>query len=142
MKFHPVLPALVLLGAGISAGCNKMSLTPSTPIPAGTVIFRFTRTVNGPLELTLDGARIPVNQAPKNGANSLQVKGLTPGKHRFFLTSQRETFSPDQGELDLPADKGFYQITLTQKLNAVLYGKPDAVPPAEGLPGVTATLLR
>ena len=141
MKFHPVLPALVLLGAGIGIGCNKMPLTPRTPVPAGSVVFRFTRPVTGPLELTLDGARIPVKSQPKGKANSLVVKGLAPGKHRFFLTSQRETFSPDLGELDLPSDKGFYQITLTQQLNAVLYGKPDQLPPAEGLPGVTATLL-
>ena len=85
--------------------------------------------------------RIPVQQLPK-GANNLQVKGLTPGKHRFFLTSQRETFSPDMGELDLPTDKGLYLITLTQRLDAVLYGKPDPLPPAEGMPGVTAVLVK
>ena len=82
-----------------------------------------------------------MQQLPK-GAISLQVKGLTPGKHRYFLTSQRETFSPDTGELDLPADKGLYVVTLTQKLDSVLYGKPDPLPPAEGLPGVTAVLLK
>jgi len=116
-------------------------LTPSHPIPAGSVVFRFTRVVNGPVELNLDGARIPVQQSAK-AAISLQVKGLAPGKHRFFLTSQRETFSPDMGELDLPADKGIYQVTLTQRLDAVLYGKPDPLPTAEGLPGVTAILVK
>ena len=70
------------------------------------------------------------------------VKGLATGKHRFFLTSQRETFSPDLGELDMGADKGIYQITLVQKLDAVLYGKPDPLPTAEGLAGVTATLAK
>jgi hypothetical protein len=89
----------------------------------------------------VDGARIPVQQLPKS-ATSLQVKGLAAGKHRYFLTSQRETFSPDSGELDLPADKGLYQITLTQRLDSVLYGKPDPLPTAEGLPGVTAALQR
>lgn len=141
MKFRAVLPAMVLLGAPLFLGCSKVPLTPKTPVPAGTVVFRFTRTVRGPVEFTLDGARIPVQQAPK-GAVILQVKGLTPGKHRYFLTSQRETFSPDTGELDLPADKGVYQVTLTQKLDSVLYGKPDPLPPAEGLPGVTAALLK
>jgi len=76
------------------------------------------------------------------GAISLQVKGLAPGKHRFFLTSQRETFSPDLGELDLTADKVIYLVTLTQHLDAVLYGKPDPLPAAEGLRGVTAVLAR
>lgn len=141
MKFHAVLPAMVLLGATLFLGCSKVPLTPKTPVPAGSVIFRFTHTVRGPVEFTLDGARIPVQQSPK-GAISLQVKGLTPGKHRYFLTSQRETFSPDMGELDLPADKGLYLVTLVQKLDSVLYGKPDPLPPAEGLPGVTAVLLK
>jgi hypothetical protein len=141
MKFNTALPAMVLLGTSFFLGCRKVPLTPSTPIPAGSVVFRFTRAVRGPVELTLDGARIPVQQTAK-GAISLQVKGLATGKHRYFLTSQRETFSPDMGELDIPADKGIYQITLTQKLDAVLYGKPDPLPPAEGLPGVTAILLK
>lgn len=141
MKFHAVLPALALLGTTLFLGCSKVPLTPRTPVPAGSVVFRFTRAVRGPVEFTLDGARIPVQQSPK-GAISLQVKGLTPGKHRYFLTSQRETFSPDMGELDLPADKGLYQVTLVQKLDSVLYGKPDPLPPAEGLPGVTAVLLK
>jgi len=141
MKFHPAIPALVLLGAATFMGCRKVPLTPSHPIPAGSVVFRFTRVVNGPVELNLDGARIPVQQSAK-AAISLQVKGLAPGKHRFFLTSQRETFSPDMGELDLPADKGIYQVTLTQRLDAVLYGKPDPLPTAEGLPGVTAILVK
>jgi len=141
MKFHPVLPALVLLGAATFVGCSKVPLTPRHPIPAGTVVFRFTREVRGPVEFTLDGTRIPVQQAPK-GARSLEVKGLATGKHRFFLTSQRESFSPDAGELDLPADKGLYQVTLTQKLDSVLYGKPDPLPTAEGIPGVTAILLK
>jgi len=141
MKFHSLVPALVLLGAVSFLGCRKVPLTPSSPIPAGTAVFRFTRKVQGPVELNLDGARIPVKQLPK-GAVSLVVKGLASGKHRFFLTSQRETFSPDLGELDMGAGKGIYQITLVQKLDAVLYGKPDPLPTAEGLPGVTATLVK
>ncbi len=141
MKFHPAIPAMVLLGATTFQGCRKVPLTPSHPIPAGSVVFRFTRAVSGPVELTVDGARIPVQQLPK-GATSLQLKGLATGKHRFFLTSQREAFSPDSGELDLSADKGLYLVTLTQRLDAVLYGKPDPLPTAEGLPGLTAVLVK
>ena len=141
MTLRPLVPALVLLGVVSFLGCRKVPLTPSSPIPAGTAVFRFTRKVHGPVELSIDGSRIPVQQMPR-GANSLVVKGLTPGKHRFFLTSQREAFSPDLGELDVATDKGIYQITLVQDLNAVLYGKPDPLPTAEGLPGVTATLLK
>ncbi|GLH72417.1 hypothetical protein GETHLI_09190 [Geothrix limicola] len=141
MKFHPAIPAMVLLGAATFMGCKKVPLTPSHPIPAGSVVFRFTRTVSGPVEFSLDGTRLPIQQLPK-GATSLQLKGLTPGKHRFVLTSQREIFSPDTGELDLSGDKGIYQVTLVQKLDSVLYGKPDPLPTAEGIPGVTATLLK
>jgi hypothetical protein len=141
MKLHPILPAMVFLGAATFLGCKKVPLTPSHPVLAGEAVFRFTSAVRGPVELTLDGTRIPVQQLPK-GAVSLLVKGLTPGKHRFFLTSQRETFSPDMGELDMATDKGIYQVTLTQRLDAVLYGKPDPLPTAEGLPGVTAVLVK
>ena len=141
MKLHPLVPALVLLGSVSFLGCRKVPLTPKTPIPAGTAVFRFTRKVQGPVELSLDGARIPVQQLPK-GATSLVVKGLPTGKHRFFLTSQHETFSPDLGEIDMGADKGVYQVTLVQKLESVLYGKPDPLPNAEGLPGVTAVLAK
>ena len=141
MKFHTVLPAMVLSAAALFTGCSKVPLTPSHPIPAGSVVFRFTRKVKGPVELSVDGARLPVQQLPK-GAIALQVKGLSLGKHRFFLTSQHETFSPDSGELDFQAGKGIYQITLAQKLDSVLYGKADPLPVAEGIPGVTAVLLK
>ncbi len=141
MRFSPILPAMVLLGVASHMSCWKVPLTPSSPIPAGSIVFRFTKAVKGPVELILDGTRIPVQQLPK-GARILQVKGLTAGKHRFFLTSQHETFSPDAGELEMLADKGIYQITLTQQLVSVLYGKPDQLPAAEGLPGVTAILIK
>lgn len=141
MKLHPFVPATVMLLALASLGCRKVPLTPSSPIPAGSVVFRFTRTIRGPVELSLDGARIPVQQLPKK-ARSLVVKGLSQGKHRFFLTSQREAFSPDLGELDMVGDKGIYIVTLTQPMDAVLYGKPDPLPTAEGLPGVMAVLLK
>lgn len=141
MKFRFAVPALVLLGAVAFLGCRKVPLTPKSPIPSGTVVFRFTRKVRGPVELSLDGARIPVTQIPK-GAISLVIKGLAPGKHRYFLSSPREIFSPDLSDLDMTTDKGIYQIVLTQKFEAVLYGQPDPLPPAEGLPGVSAAMLK
>lgn len=141
MRLHPIVPALALLGLAPFLGCRKVPLVPSSPIPAGTVVFRFTRAVRGPVELSIDGARIPVQQLPKP-ATSLVVKGLAPGNHRFFLTSQREIFSPDLGELTMSGDRGVYQVTLTQRLDSVLYGTPDPLPVAEGLTGVTAMLTR
>ena len=141
MKFRLAVPFLALLGAVSFLGCRRIPLTPKTPVPAGTAVLRFTRKVHGPLELSLDGTRIPVAQYPK-GAKSLVIKGLAPGKHRFFLSSAREIFSPDLADLDMPGDKGIYQIVLTQKFDAVLYGQPDPLPPAEGLPGVSAALIK
>jgi hypothetical protein len=82
-----------------------------------------------------------VKQLPK-GARSLLVQGLAPGKHHFFITSQREAFSPDLSELEFTAGQGIYLVTLVQPLDAVLYGKPDPLPSAEGLPGVSATLQK
>jgi len=82
-----------------------------------------------------------VQQLPK-GATRLQVKGLAPGKHRFFLTSQREIFSPDLGELICPPTRGCTWSRSPSGSTRVLYGKPDPLPAAEGLPGVTATLLK
>lgn len=141
MKVRFTALALVFLGVTPFLGCRKIPLTPSTPVPAGTVVFRFTRKVRGPVEFSVDGTRIPVQHPPKE-ATSLVIKGLSAGKHRFFLSSAREIFSPDLGELDLPADKGIYQVVMAQRFEAVLYGKPEPAPPAEGLPGVSATLLK
>lgn len=141
MKVRLAVPVLMLLGATLSVGCRKVPLTPKTPVPAGSVVFRFTRPVRGPVEISLDGVRIPVQQLPKS-ATSLVVSGLAAGQHRFFLTSQKEVFSPDQGTFELAPGRGLYQVTLTQRLDSVLYGKADALPPAEGLPGVTATLTK
>ncbi len=142
MRFRSAVPALLLLlGAVPFAGCRRIPLTPKTPVPAGTAVLRFTRKVHGPLELSLDGTRIPVVQAPK-GANSLVIRGLAPGKHRLFLASAHEIFSPDLADLEVPSDKGVYQIILAQKFDAVLYGQPDPLPTAEGIPGVSAALVK
>ncbi len=141
MRFRFAVPALVMLGVVSFLGCRKVPLTPKSPVPSGTAVLRFTRKVHGPFELSIDGTRIPVTQYPK-GAESLVIRGLAPGKHRFFLSSAREIFSPDLADLEMPADKGLYQIVLTQKFDAVLYGQPDPLPPAEGLPGVSAALIK
>ncbi len=141
MTSRPLAPAALLLMALPFLGCRKIPLTPSKPIPAGSVLFRFTRAIRGPLEVTLDGARLPVKPLPK-AARSLLVQGLAPGKHRFFLTSQREAFNPDLSELELTSGQGVYLVTLVQPMDAVLYGKPDLLPAADGLPGVSATLQK
>lgn len=135
-----LLVAALALGAGVA--CSKKAVTrPTKSVPAGTVLFQFTRKVRGPVELTLDGVRIPVESLKKGKkAKSLLLTGLAPGKHRFFLSSPRDAFGPDQGEFESTATQGVYLVTFAQAFNAVLYGQAEALPPAEGLPGVKARL--
>jgi hypothetical protein len=127
------------LGAIALIGCKKVPLTSKAPVPAGTMVFRFTRKVQGPLELTLNGSRVAVKQGNKGG-NTLIVSGLQPGSYKYFLASARDAFGPDLGEVSLPDDQGVYLVTLSQRFNAVLYGKAAALPSAEGLAGASASL--
>jgi len=139
LKSAVLITALALV-AGVACS-NKVATKPSKPVPAGTVQFQFTRKAQGPVELTLDGVRIPVESLKKGKkARSLVVSGLTPGKHRFFLYSPRDAFGPDQGEFEVTATQGAYLVTFAQSFDAVLYGQPEALPPAEGVPGVKARL--
>jgi hypothetical protein len=131
------LPVLLLLAPAVA--CKKIPLQPKQALPAGTLALRFSRELKGPLELTLDDARIPV-EAPKKKGNVLVVTGLSTGLHRYFLSSPQDAFGPANGEVSLSEDRGVYEVVLAQRLNAELYGKPADAPPATGLPGVTARL--
>ncbi|MBS1767460.1 MAG: hypothetical protein JST05_08690 [Acidobacteria bacterium] len=130
------LPALLLLAP--ATACKKIPLTPKNPLPAGTLVLRFSRALKGPLELTLDDVRVPV-EVKKKG-NALVITGLSVGLHRYFLSSAQDAFGPATGEVSLPDDRGGYEVVLAQRLNAELYGKPADAAPATGLPGVTARL--
>lgn len=132
------LPAVLALAP--LAGCRRIPLSPSKPVPTGTLVLRFGRAVRGPLELSLDGARIPVAQKSKKG-EALVIAGLAPGKHHFFLGSPEDAFGPDYGDVILPDDHGVYMVILSQRFNAELYGSQEAMPAAEGLPGVSASLV-
>lgn len=126
-------------------GCNRPkaihSVAKAAPVsvPGGTLTLAFTRKVLGPLEFSLDGVRIPVKQSSKGG-KTLLVTGISEGRHRYFLESNRDAFGPDQGELEMGALQGVYYVVFAQRFEAVLYGKNAPVPPAEGLPGVSAIL--
>jgi len=126
-------------------GCNRPkavhSVAKASPVnvPGGTLTLAFTRKVLGPLELSLDGVRIPVKQSPKGG-KTLLVTGISEGRHRYFVESNRDAFGPDQGELEMSASQGVYYVVFAQRFEAVLYGKTAPTPPAEGLPGVSAIL--
>ena len=143
---NEVLPAI--LAVLMLAGCRKANplkslrpIEPKKPVPVGTVRFQFTRKVSGPVELVVDSVRVPVEQPRKvKKARALTITGLANGKHKYFLSSQRDAFSPDQGEFELEAAKGLFFISFTQHFDAVLYGKPEPLPKAEGIPGVKAIL--
>lgn len=136
-----VVPVCFMLLAGL--GCTDMKpkpIKPPKPVPAGTLLFRFLRGVKGPLDLTIDGVRLPIAPSSRRNPRYLSVSGLSAGKHRYFLSSPRDAFGPDQGEFEMPSDKGVFVVCFAQQFNSVLYGKPDAIPPAQGLAGVVAKM--
>lgn len=131
---------MALVVAGLLAGCKPRAVTlPTVKVPEGAVLFHFTRKVRGPVELTLDGTRIPVAQKVKAGQR-LVVRGLAPGRHRYFLSGPRDAFGPNQGEFELAPGSGVLIRAFSTQFDAVLYGKTDPAPVAEGLPGVQASL--
>lgn len=133
------LVGLVLTGA---VGCRRPAVRPQAAAPNGVVQFNFTRKIEGPLELTLNGTRVPIELVGKKGFRTLLVTGLPAGKHRFYLSSPRESFGPDLGEVEVAPDKGIRLEVFAQHFQAVLYGNPEPLPPAEGLPGVRAILQK
>ena len=134
-----VLGGCLIAAAGLA--CRKPKpILPSKPVPAGTVFFQFTKKVEGPVELTVDGTRIPVLQASKK-CKHLSVSGLAEGKHHLVLLSPLDAFGPDQIDVELAPGKGEFRVLFAQQFRSVLYGKPEPSPTAEGLPGVKANLL-
>jgi hypothetical protein len=134
-----VLPATCIVLAGLACG-KPQAIKPSRPVPAGTVLFQFTKKVEGPLELTIDGSRVPVAKVSKKKCLHLEVSGLSLGKHRFVLLSPLEAFGPDQIEVELGAGQGEFRVLFSQELKSVLYGNPEPAPAATGIPGVQARL--
>lgn len=142
MKGFPMRAALACCLVLAGLGCAKPKpIKPKKPVPAGTVLFQFTRKVKGPVDLTVDGMRIPVQGIGKKSLH-LAIRGLPLGKHHIVLLSALEAFGPDQVDVDLKEDKGEFVVLFAQEFNSVLYGKPEPTPPAEGIPGVVAKLER
>jgi hypothetical protein len=106
------------------------------------LLIHFTSQVEGPIELIIDGVRVPVAtpKKKKKKTQNLVISGLEPGGHRYFLSSPREAFGPDHDVVDLPADRGIFIVNFAQRFNSVLYGTSEPMPPAPGIPGVNATL--
>lgn len=131
------LPALLLLAPAVA--CRKIPLTAPKPLPAGTLVLRFSRELKGPLELTLDDVRTPVTVVKKKG-NALVITGLSTGLHHYFIAGPQDAFGPAGGEVALPDDRGVYEVVLAQRLSAELYGKPAEAPPAQAQAGISARL--
>ena len=133
-----VLGSCLILAAGLA--CRKpKAILPSKPVPAGTVLLQFTKKVEGPVELSVDGMRIPVQTEGKQ-CKHLVVTGLAAGKHHLILLSPLDAFSPDQLDVELTPAKGAFMVLFSQQFNSVLYGKPEPTPPADAIPGVKAIL--
>lgn len=152
MKMGRILGASVLVTLA-TVGCKQVKPTmPTKKVPAGIVEIdvvkkptwmtrRWWPAITGPVDLTLDGVRIPVEQGPKGGSRLL-ISGLAPGKHRYFITSPHDAFGPDQGEFEVVANKGTYVLLFNSKVKSQLYGNLEPLPKAEGMPGVTARLIK
>lgn len=128
----------VVLAAGLACGKPK-EIKPRKPVPGGTVEFQFTKKVEGPIEVTIDAIRVPVQNAGKK-AKHMVISGLAPGKHHIVLLSPLDAFGPDQIDVELAPGKGHFQVLFAQQFKSVLYGKPEPTPPAEGIPGVVVRL--
>ena len=135
----------VMAGAAlaVAVGCTTTALRPflpRKPLPPGTLQMQFTRKITGPVDLTIDGTRIPITQKNKK-AQVLTVSGLSQGKHSYFIASHADVIGPDFGEFEVGPTEGVFQVHFAQKLKAVLFDTGEATAPsAEGLPGVTAVL--
>jgi len=126
----------------VMLGCTAtlMPFIPQKPLPPGTLQMQFTRKIVGPVDLTIDGVRVPVTQKRKR-AQVLLVSGLSQGKHTYFIASHLDIIGPDFGEFEIGPDKGVFQVHFAQKLRAVLYETGETLAPKpEGIPGVTAVL--
>ena len=81
-----VLPVCLVLLAGMA--CKNMKpkpIKPPRPVPAGTLLFRFLRNVKGPMDLSIDGVRVPIAPSSKKKPNYLSIAGLSAGKHRYLI---------------------------------------------------------
>jgi hypothetical protein len=133
------LLATCALLAGLACA-EPRPLEPGRAVPAGTVLVRFNRKVEGPVELSVDGTRVAVERTSKKKCGNLEISGLALGRHRLVLMSPLEAFGPDQLDVDLDKAGGAFEVVLVQQFQSVLYGKPEPAPAATGIPGVQARL--
>jgi hypothetical protein len=122
-------------------GCKEVKpVLPKKPLATGTYQMHFTRKVLGPLDITIDGIRIPIEQKKKKG-RTLTISGLSEGKHTYFLVAYREIIGPDLGEIEIGPTEGVFRVHFAKRLK-LAFANPTlaSVPTAPGIPGVTAVL--
>jgi len=110
MALAALLPLLSLFGCK-----GAKPILPKRPLPSGTFQVRFTSKIRGPLELTINGSRVPVEQKKKK-ARTLTVSGLPVGTHRYFFFCPTEVIGPDLGEIEMGPDNGVFQVHFSQRL--------------------------
>jgi hypothetical protein len=135
-KIFGMLAAAVL---ATMIGCKGVKpILPRKKLPPGTFQMHFIRKIAGPVDLTINGVRIPIEQKKKK-VQWLTVSGLSQGKHNYFITSHMEAIGPDYGDFEIGPDEGVFQVHFARKLKAAFYNTGGSVSPAaEGIPGVTA----
>jgi len=125
----------------LMVGCKRATpILPKSPLPPGTFQMHFTSKVRGPVELVINGVRIPVEQKKKK-AKLLTIGGLSQGKHSYFISSLVDVIGPDMGEVEIGPDIGVFQVHFAQRLKTVLYGDAQAsAHTPEKISGITAVL--
>jgi hypothetical protein len=143
MRCRLILGTAVLAAAAVAAGCaGARPILPRRPPPPGAFQVRFTSRIRGPLELTIDGARVPVEQRGRR-ARTLTVSGLSEGTHRYFFYCPAEVIGPDKGEFEVGPGAGVFQVHFSQKLRVAYRDAPapGGAAPADAAPGGVSAVL-
>jgi hypothetical protein len=131
---------LVSLVSLVGCQTSVRPILPPRKLQADTFQMYFARKVLGPIDLTINGIRVPVEQKKKR-ARFLTIKGLSQGKHIYFITSHSDVIGPDYGEFEIGTEEGVFQIHFARRLRSELHSTGDSTAPRpEGIPGVTAVL--
>jgi len=131
----------IITALAVVIGCKRAApILPKRPLPPGTFQMQFTSKITGPVELVIDGVRIPVEQKKKK-ARRLTISGLSQGKRHYYISSHIDMIGPDMGEVEIGPETGVFQVHFTQRLKTATYddARANAHKP-EDIPGVKAVL--
>lgn len=134
---------LVLLPFVFLLGCSKLTtqLTKPDILAPGTLVLKFSKNIKGPIDLTIDGFRIKVDQTSKGG-NTLTITGLEPTSHRYTISSPNDAFGPSSAEIVLPDDEGISVRIFAQSFDSILYGNSSGAVSAESPKNIRAILRK